>query len=224
MRGTVKRKEGELLDTKNVLEVAEKLDQGLISIREACAALKISYNPSRLDRIIEETKTKAEYVAQRRKALSRTPVSDSDKLYMVQSFFEGMSLSEIAENTFRTVQTVKEVLYDLHIPNRKPGSTYFDPTYMPDEMTRDSFAVGELVYSARYDSLAEIVSEYKPGVYKIWVSSDEQYAYQPAYELGSLEKATALGLKAVEHLSREDIYRLLNEALTKANKAKKNEQ
>ena len=57
------------------------------------------------------------------------------------------------------------------------------------ECMRDKFAPGEVVYSARYDSLAKVKHEYSPGVYLIWLMSERwlQFGYQPVYELASLE-------------------------------------
>ena len=67
---------------------------------------------------------------------------------------------------------------------------------------REQFKVGEVVYSARYDSTASIEAEIenhsKHGwLYRIYLLSEnqQQYAYQPAYELASLEHLRTLGIK-----------------------------
>lgn len=65
---------------------------------------------------------------------------------------------------------------------------------------RDRFRVGEVVYSARYDSLARIDSETQDKnhgwIYRIWLLSEKwlQNAYQPAYELASLEPLRERGI------------------------------
>jgi hypothetical protein len=74
--------------------------------------------------------------------------------------------------------------------------SYFLPQLIPEEAIRTNFKVGEKVYSVRYDSLAVIKSEFKPGVYLIYLLSEkqQQFAYQPAEELASLEHLRGLGV------------------------------
>jgi hypothetical protein len=66
---------------------------------------------------------------------------------------------------------------------------------------RNRFNVGEVVYSARYDSVARVDTEqphHQHGwVYRIWLLADKwkQSAYQPAEELASLEHLRQLGVR-----------------------------
>ena len=62
---------------------------------------------------------------------------------------------------------------------------------------RDEFKVGVKVYSMRYDSLARIDGEFKKGVYRVFLLSEKQnqFAYQPAEELASLEHLEKLGVR-----------------------------
>ena len=82
-----------------------------------------------------------------------------------------------------------------------PGHTYFKPELIPDGAVRNRFKLGEIVYSARYDSLARIDTETlteKYGyIYRVWLLSDRwlQAANQEAYELASLEHLRELGVK-----------------------------
>jgi hypothetical protein len=93
------------------------------------------------------------------------------------------------------------VLEKYAVPIRVPGHSYFDPQLIPDGATRERFTLGEVVYSARYDSLARIdheASDSRYGwIYRVWLLSDRwlQSAYQPAYELASLEHLRELGVK-----------------------------
>lgn len=75
------------------------------------------------------------------------------------------------------------------MPIRQTGHSYFRPGLVPDEAMRDEFKVGVKVYSMRYDSLARIDGEFKKGVYRVFLLSEKQnqFAYQPAEELASLE-------------------------------------
>ena len=66
---------------------------------------------------------------------------------------------------------------------------------------RDEFAVGETVYSARYHNLATInhifVDKKNQKNYAIFIWGEENQfrAYQPAYELASLEHLKPLGIE-----------------------------
>jgi hypothetical protein len=87
------------------------------------------------------------------------------------------------------------------VPIRVPGHTYFKPELIPEGAVRERFKVGEVVYSARYDSTARIDTEQPhpqhAWVYRIWLLSDKwkQSAYQPAEELASLEHLRVLGVR-----------------------------
>ena len=62
-------------------------------------------------------------------------------------------------------------------------------------------AIGEVVYSVRYDSTARIETEkFDPRygwIYRIWLLSEKwmQYANTEAYELASLEHLRKLGVR-----------------------------
>ena len=73
-------------------------------------------------------------------------------------------------------------------------------THAENGATRDRFKVGEIVYSARYDSTARIQSEQQHPqygwIYGIWLLNEKwlQSAYQPACELASLEHLREIGV------------------------------
>jgi hypothetical protein len=63
---------------------------------------------------------------------------------------------------------------------------------------RSRFKVDEVVYSARYDSIARIEKESFQNdvwIYRIWLLAEkwQQYAYTPAEELASLEHLEKIG-------------------------------
>ena len=66
---------------------------------------------------------------------------------------------------------------------------------------RERFNIGEIVYSARYDSIARIDSEKQDSrygwIYRIYLLADkwQQSAYQEACELASLEHLRKLGVR-----------------------------
>jgi hypothetical protein len=169
--------------------------------KECCQFLGMTYNTTRLGTIIENFKSTQERTQQRRKELRGKPVSADDVVFIISEYLGGETIDSISKSTYRSPGVIKRILEANAVPIRVPGSNYFTPELIPDDATRERFALGEVVYSARYDSLAKITSEQldpKYGyVYRVWLMSESwlQSAYQEAYELASLEHLRKLGVK-----------------------------
>lgn len=192
---TRKPKESERLDDASIERVIQHLENKGTK-KDACAILNITYNTTRLGNIIDKYLENKKKDAERRAEKRGKPATDSEINFAISSYLEGGTLDSISESLYRSSTFVKGILEKYSVPIRQAAHSYFRPTLIPDEACRDSFKVGEKVYSARYDSLAEIKSEFKPGVYSIFLLSDKwkQYAYQEAAELASLEHLRKLGI------------------------------
>lgn len=164
--------------------------------KECCDYLGIKYNTTRLASILEKYKERKAYEAQKRSEKRGKPPTEAEIQYVISSYLEGSTVDSISKSLFRSPTFVSTILQKYGVPTRSIPHSYFRPKMIPEECMRDSFKVGERVYSSRYDSLAEIRSEYKPGVYLVYLLSDkqQQFAYQPACELASLEHIRALGV------------------------------
>jgi len=127
----------------------------------------------------------------------RLPATNAEISFVIQSYLEGATVDHVSSSLYRSSTFVKTILERCGVPIRQVGHSYFTPGMVPDEAVRESFKVGEKVYSMRYDSLARIDGEFKPGVYRLFLLSEKQnqYAYQPAEELASLEHLVKLGVK-----------------------------
>lgn len=192
---TRKPKESERLDDANIERVIKHLeDKG--TKKDACAILNITYNTTRLANIIDKYLDAKKKDAERRAEKRGKPATDSEVNFAISSYLEGATLDSISASLYRSSSFVKNILEKYSVPIRQSAHSYFKPMLIPDEACRDSFKVGERVYSARYDSLAEIKSEWKPGIYSIFLLSEKwlQYAYQEAAELASLEHLRKLGI------------------------------
>ena len=171
-----------------------------ISKKDACQMLGMNYNTTRLATIIQEFKDKQARDAQRRQEKRGKPVQPQEVDYIITEYLQGSSLDSISKDLYRGTQLVKQVLDKYNVPIRVPGQSYFSPQLIPDGAVRDKFNVGEVVYSARYDSLAKIKLEKLQNdvwVYCLWLQSDrwQQFCWQPAYELASLEHIRQQGIK-----------------------------
>jgi hypothetical protein len=216
----VRKKEGEKLDDSNVQKVFELLSrtENPISKKEACELLNITYNSSRLQKIMEEHVERVNYISARKKALRNTPVDILDKKFMVESYLSGVSLSEISDSTFRSTDIIKKVLRGYNIPLRSGSVDYFHPVEV-EEFAED-YVSGDLVFSARYNSVAKVCLEVESKnsiskTYRIWVyGSIMQFAYQPAHELADLRKLQKeLSINVTLGISKEDIIYTLNDAI-----------
>lgn len=198
--------EQELMTDANlskVIRLLEPQDEATkpITKKDACAMLGMAYNTTRLATIIDEFKKKQERSAKRRAELRGKPVTNDELVYIIGEYLGGEPVDAISRATFRSPTFIKNVLEDNAVPIRVPGHTYFDPQLIPDGAVRDRFQIGEVVYSARYDSTARIDAEQKSDkhgyVYRIWLLADKwkQSAYQEASELASLAHLRLLGVR-----------------------------
>lgn len=195
------RSEEEKLDPANLEKVIRLLeDEKPITKKLACEMLGIAYNTTRLGSLIEKHKEKKARDKQRREEKRGKPASPDEVKFIVESYLEGGNLDGISNTVHRSAAFVKAVLDQYNVPMRARAHDYFKPVLLPEGAVRTEFKVGETVYCARYDSIGIVESEVKhpsEKVYRLWLPSErwQQYCYQPASELASLEHLTELGIK-----------------------------
>ncbi len=172
----------------NSIERAIELLENKGTKKDACAILGINYNTTRLGNIIDKYKERKATEATKRAEKRGKPATESEIQYIISSYLEGDNIDSISKSLYRTAAFVKNILEKYSVPIRRTGYSYFSPSLIPLEAISETYEIGEKVYSARYDSLAKIVSEKEPGVYLIWLELEkwQQFAYQPYYELASL--------------------------------------
>jgi len=172
-----------------------------ITKKDACQMLGMAYNTTRLATILEQFKERQRRTAEQRAKLRGKAVTKDEKIFIIQEYLTGSTIDAITKSTYRGVTIVKQVLDEYSVPLRIPGQNYFNPQLIPDGAARDKFEVGEVVWSARYGSLAKIYSEKldpKHGhIYHMWLMDDKwrQYCWQPYYELASLQQIRELGVQ-----------------------------
>lgn len=224
MKRGVRVKEGEDLSEAKLKEVIAKLEADKpITKKEACEMLNITYNTTRLNRIIEEYKENIAYHEKRKKELRKTPLTKEDVAFIISSYLEEGNLSAIEQSTHRGLAVIKRVLNKYNIPLRTASTTYHNPIFLSDDSITEEYIKDDLVYSARYDQPAYISSKFKD-VYRVWLIKDEQYAMQPYYELGDLRRLqTDLSIKIETRKFWDDneMQSKIAEALRNANKRNK---
>ena len=198
-------KENDLLTDANIERVIAGLEpaEGIkpITKKDACAIIGIAYNVTRLGTLIEKYKeTKARNTA-RREALRGKPATSDEVVYIIAEYLEGGTIDSISKATFRSAGLVKSVLESNSVPIRQAAQSYFRPELIPEGAMRKRFAIGEIVYSARYDCMARVDTEQlteKHGyIYRCWLLGERwlQNCYQEAHELASLQHLRELGVR-----------------------------
>lgn len=202
----VSAREEELMTPANiqkVINLLEPTDEGVqpITKKLACEMLGMSYNTTRLATILQQFKDKQAKDKQRRAEKRGKPATADEIQYVVRGYIYGESIDALSKELYRSAEFVKRILEQYNVPIRNASSNYFAPELLPEGTVRERFKVGEVVYSARYDSLARIEAEVKEDpkhgwVYRCWLPSEkwQQYCYQPASELASLEHFKELGI------------------------------
>lgn len=171
-----------------------------ITKKLACEMLCISYNVSRLDKLIQTFKDREIFREKKLAENKGKPATDDEIKYVIREYISGSSITQIAKDLFRGVSFVNVVLETNEVPRKPRTQDYFKPELIPDSGVRSEFKVDEIVYSARYDSLAKIKWDAGKSqgekVYNIFLLDEKwmQHAYQPASELASLDNLRKLGL------------------------------
>lgn len=219
----VKKKEGENLTEANIAKVVSLLEADKpITKKEACEILNISYNTTRLNKIIEEHRGNIAEAAKRRAANRGKPPTPFEIQAVIEGHLDGQAQSEIAKQLYRSSSFVKKVVEEtVGLPEK--SESYFSPELLPEALVSDKFKLGQIVWSTRYSALA-IVTDYLPSkseenkkdydLYEIWViepmdelKPEERYSYaatieayggffatQPYFDLGSMEHLKQFGI------------------------------
>ena len=196
-----KRAQEEKLTPTNIEYVISLLEaEKPITKKDACSILNISYNTTRLQQIIDKHKDRLARDAKFRAEKRGKPVTQDEVQYIIQEYIGGSTIDAISNSTYRGPALIKQVLDKYAVPIRSRSPNYFKPELIPEAAMRDRFKVGDIVYSARYDSTAKVNAEIMQGdkwIYRIYLLSENwlQSAYQPAEELASLEHLREIGVR-----------------------------
>jgi hypothetical protein len=219
----VKVQDGENLTDANKDKVISLLESdNPITKKVACEILNITYNTTRLNRIIQERKDDIIFRKEMRKKMRNTPIKSTDASQIVSGYLSGSSLADLSAETYRSTNVVKNVLTKYNIPIRNASVNYFHPTLIDnDEAIKDDYVEGDLVYSARYDKPATVrtghMTDNHGMVYSLWLHGvHRKQIAQPYYELADLRKLqTELNITMEDLTGGKDgeVTRLMYEAM-----------
>jgi hypothetical protein len=217
LAGRVKRKDHENLTDSNVEKVIKALsDIPPISKKEACKRLNITYNTTRLQKIIDEFKEQKALDKRLREANRGKPAQEHEIKYAIEQYLAGTPIADIANSLYRNGSFVKNIINEVGVPTRGVGEDYTNYSPLPDRCVADKFDINEIAWSSKYSAPCVIDKEMpKPTIdgeaklYRIFVFEPYEepkeryvrnfgqsgfYAHQPAYELGKLEHLKQYGV------------------------------
>ena len=190
----VKLQVGEDLSKSNIQRVIDYLNTESSTKKEACEMLGIRYNTTRLAKILDEFTEDQERYARIRKKKRGTPILKEEACSIIEEYLMQRSMSKVATMHYRSTSLIRQTLIKYGADLVATKTDYFNPELLPDLSVRDSFTKDELVWSARHNCVARILSPIENG-YWVWVlGSNAQQAAIATEELGSLELLTELGV------------------------------
>lgn len=158
---SVKQKDHENLSDSNLRKVLGLLNstENTITKKEACEILNISYNTTRLAKILEEFKEREEYKKTRKAQLRGKPATNQEIAEIVLAYLRGDSFDAISSFTFRSSSFIKNIIERVGVPSRKLEDESWRTEVLPEPCISESFEVGQVVWSAKYHSACIIEQE-----------------------------------------------------------------
>ena len=157
----IRKKAGEKLDEANLNRVSALLNQdNPLTKKEACEMLNISYNTTRLSRILDEHNEVVSFREVRKSQNRGKKATTLEIKEAIESYLNGETVSDISKRLFRSTTFVKNILDRVGVPEKLPKTKRKGPDYLPDECVSESFEEGEKVWSASYHAPAIIKQEY----------------------------------------------------------------
>ena len=144
----IKKKEYENLSEENIRKVIELLgSETPITKKEACEVLNISYNTTRLNKIVEDFHEQIEYKKKRKSQNRGKPASHAEIRELVADYLTGESVSTIAKSLYRSPAWIKAQLDRIGVPTRPANKA--DRLYtelLPESCSAEDFDKGEIVW------------------------------------------------------------------------------
>ena len=132
-----------------------------ITKKDACGILNISYNTTRLTKIIEDYEDTLAFRAKRISQNRGKPATQGEIADAITSYLQVDSVVQIAKSLYRSAGFIKAIIERIGVPYR-PGTleSKNEIGMFPDECMSDEFENGEIVWSAEHHCAATVQFEY----------------------------------------------------------------
>ena len=157
----IRKKAGEKLDEATLTRVSALLNQdNPITKKEACEMLNISYNTTRLGKILNDFNEPTSYREVRKSQNRGKKATSMETKEAIEAYLKGETVSDISKRLYRSTTFVKNILDRVGVPEKLPKTKRKGPAYLPDECVSESFKEGEKVWSACYHAPAIVKQKY----------------------------------------------------------------
>ena len=219
----VRQKKHEKLDETTLNKVVFLLEQpNPITKKEACEILNITYNTTRLNKILAEHKDIMSHRATRKAQNKGKRATEAEIKQAIQGYIDGDSISDIAKQLFRSSTFVRNIIDKAGVPekvSKEAHSKVYKDRYamLPEQCVAEEFEVGERVWSVKDNKVAIIKKElfeklymdkYGAKGYHIYVIEEKELfsphfgylqnvgynSFSLAYDLGSLKHLEKYGV------------------------------
>ena len=214
----IKKRSYEKLTDANIKHVAGLLKaETPITKKEACSILNISYNTTRLNNILQQYQEKVDFIHARKAANRGRPAGKAEISEAARYYLEGDSVAEIAKSLYRSPSFVRAIIEKLGVPTRRKKDDRNYSLFLPEQCVAEDFEVGERVWSAVYDSPAQVVKKLdsstyleKYGAFCYWIyvfeKVDPSESFFPSVEVGGFNAATpSYELGKLSHLEEAGV-------------------
>jgi hypothetical protein len=163
----IKTKDHEKLTHTNIEHVIKLLeDKQPITKKAACEILNISYNTTRLGKIIDEYKENKAYEASRREKNRGKPAESHEINTVIELYLLGEPVSDISKRLYRSPQFVSAIIERIGVPIRPTGDDWHRKAQLPEQCLSDTFTIGQIIWSAKYHASAKILAVYDEAYYR----------------------------------------------------------
>ena len=164
----MRKKKHENLTQANITKVIELLNptdgSKPITKKEACSILNISYNTTRLNKIIEDHLETVAY-RERRKAQNKGKGATEMEIKQVVNFYlDGANVSDIAKGLYRSPAFVKGIIDRIGVPQKLSMTDYEGRrnAMLPEQCVSEEFKPEEKVWAIRQNYPAIVNKEIQP--------------------------------------------------------------
>ncbi|AQT25242.1 hypothetical protein PR1_110 [Providencia phage vB_PreS_PR1] len=180
----------------------------------------------KMEELIQEWEDRKVYDAEMRKRKRGTSIEGVEAASIIEDYFAGISIADIADQNHRSQMKIKSFLEENGAllratepedPNR-PWELF--PPLLDESTFSDEYKIGDIVWVAGRQCFGEVTHKLSDDVYRVWLLSGKQmYIPVEVWNLANVERFREFGVdpkRFGERWERDDVIVTLNEALKKA--------
>lgn len=180
----------------------------------------------KMEELIQEWEDRKVYDAEMRKRKRGTNIEGIEASSIIEDYFAGISIADIADHNHRSQGKVKLFLEENGALLRctepedpaRPWELF--PPELDESTFSEEYAINDMVWVAGRQCFGEVAAKLSDDVYRVWLLGGKQmYVNVETWNLANVERFRELGVDTKrfgERWGRDDVIVILNEALKKA--------